>query len=98
MRRDKHKLGKEPTKHSQSLQKKAKETKEQRRMLKKQTKILKGGTMDVESTGELHAPEKTPEEKEADRLARKKANAHKVAVYKKMNYSLTSNKGHRAVR
>jgi len=91
MRLDKHKLKKEPSKHSQVLQKKAKEMKEQRKLTRK---VKKDDSMDIAAP----EAERTPDMKEADRLARKKANSHKVAVYKKMNFSLTNSKGHRAVR
>jgi hypothetical protein len=92
MRRDKHKLGKQPSKHSQSLQKKAKDVKLGAKLMKKMSP--KTGSMDVESQNEP----KTPEQKEADRIARKKLNASKVSVYKKLNSSITNTHGHRAVR
>lgn len=89
MRRDKHKHPKLPSKHSQSLQKRAKEVR-----LSLKTKKL-GTDMEIADAKEVLPA--SAEDKEADRVERKKQNAPKVAIYKKFNSSRTNAHGHRAV-
>jgi len=90
MRLDKHKLTKKGSQHSQSLQKKAKQAK-----LDKKNKKNDNDNMSIQT--EITNSALSAHDKEALRLERKKKNAVKVAVYKKLNSSITNVHGHRAV-
>ena len=89
---------KRPSQHSQSLQRDARLRREEEKRVKR---LKKKAPRDVEmdetnSIGGESAASISATKEEA-RLARKKANAHKVASYKKFNSSITSKHGPRAV-
>ena len=92
MRKGKHALPKRPSQHSQSLQKRTKEKKQE--LKNKKRTIEKEEDMDVviDEGGEVVVVDK-----QKDKALRKKQNAHKVAVYKKFNSAITNKHGHRAV-
>lgn len=100
MRLPKHKLPKEPSKHSRQTKHKKAQLKDIRRAQNKGKKSeMAISSEEVEA--ELQAPqpiqpELTPAEKLAAKQARKKANAHKI-LYKKINSSMTGRNGPREV-
>ena len=91
-------LIKKPSQHSQSLQRDAKLRKLADKAKKKLNKSTRNDIemADASSVGGGSVVSEY-EGKEEARLGRKKVNAHKVASYKKMNFSRTNKHGHRAV-
>ena len=82
-------------KRSNKVAKSAKHKDSPRNKEKKLKKQLKESSMDVDDTV-IVEEEKTPEQKEAERLERKKKNAHRT-MYKKNIQHMTDRRGPRAV-